>query len=679
MATTNYKTSAIDLNVPAKVLSCNVQSANAVAEWEYDDGLGDPWWTGSTNPKAYRWEITMSVTNVNHGSHLTRTPRVFNGYDVLVGDFIAGATDGRALQIVSISEKTAFTVTCQVEDRLRYNTFRSASGAGIFAIPGSAVIFQINENGHPMLDPLPTGIVSSDFYANVNSRFQYLNPQMNVLLGQPSHGFEEGDVICMNSSTGDFELSTPDNIDRLVGTITHAGPGPNRFLLRPANGVIDFVPGLPGNPGDFIYPAVDGSGDLTLTDTGVAIFLKLQAATVSTAIGTVTNGKATAGDTISINGVDVQFTTNTLGDVTVQNATTDINALKDQHGVTAESSAGANIVTSDIGTFGSAYGLVGGFPPFSATINGNTINFTTTTSGQAQYGMAVAVAADMAADINAANTGTLSASADANGNLVLTEGAGGSINIVNVANDAQGNPFSGMNSCTSLNTSYPGATGVYVLKLSREDGGEIYIRDVTGSATTDFGVLSGHNGSYAMGLNVEQGVRKAGTVVVPNIATRDSLPSQLTGDSAYVLDTGQGEWGLYIWDGTQWSLVATQDSAATDANSLSHTFTCPVGGFGTAQTITLGRISDNSRIVSVLVEVLGPMQGYSGGVPSLEVGTTTDPDRFMSDYENDLESNGSYTTTPDFHYSGATELEIKANLEHYDATLGEIKVTVSYI
>jgi len=641
--------------------------------------LGDPWWTGSTNPKAYRWEITMSVTNVNHGSHLTRTPKVFNGYDVLVGDFIAGATDGRALQIVSISEKTAFTVTCQVEDRLRYNTFRSASGAGIFAIPGSAVIFQINENGHPMLDPLPTGIVSSDFYANVNSRFQYLNPQMNVLLGQPSHGFEEGDVVCMNSSTGDFELSTPDNIDRLVGTITHAGPGPNRFLLRPANGVIDFVPGLPGNPGDFIYPSVDGSGDLTLTDTGVAIFLKLQAATISTAIGTVTNGKATAGDTISINGVNVQFTTNTLGEVTVQNATTDINALKDQHRVTAESSAGANIVTSDIGTFGSSYGLVGGFPPFSATINGSTINFTTTTSGQAQYGMAVAVAADMAADINAVNTGTLSASADANGNLVLTEGAGGAINIVNVSNDAQGNPFSGMNSCTSLNTTYPGATGVYVLKLSREDGGEIYVRDITGSATTDFGILSGHNGSYAMGLNVEQGVRKAGTVVVPNIATRDSLPSQLTGDSAYVLDTGQGEWGLYIWDGTQWSLVATQDSAATDANSLSHTFTCPVDGFGTAQTITLGRISDNSRIVSVLVEVLGPMQGYSGGVPSLEVGTVTDPDRFMSDYENDLESNGSYTTTPDFHYSGETELEIKANLEHYDATLGEIKVTVSYI
>ena len=49
-----------------------------------------------------------------------------------------------------------------------------------------------------------------------------------------------------------------DNINRLIGTVTHAGPGPNQFLLAPANGVIDFVPGLPGTAGDFIYPKVDG-------------------------------------------------------------------------------------------------------------------------------------------------------------------------------------------------------------------------------------------------------------------------------------------------------------------------------------------------------------------------------------------------------------------------------------
>ena len=71
------------------------------------------------------------------------------------------------------------------------------------------------------------------------------------------------------------------------------------------------------------------------------------------------------------------------------------------------------------------------------------------------------------------------------------------------------------------------------------------------------------------------------------------------GDSVYVLDTGEGEWALHLWDGTQWNVVATQDSASTDANSLSHTYTMPSSAFGTTETVTLGRISDNSRIVSV--------------------------------------------------------------------------------
>jgi hypothetical protein len=180
-------------------------------------------------------------------------------------------------------------------------------------------------------------------------------------------------------------------------------------------------------------------------------------------------------------------------------------------------------------------------------------------------------------------------------------------------------------------------------------------------------------------LNIEQGIRKAGTYVVRNITERSALPNVMIGDQAYVLDTGEGEWGLYIWDETQWTLVATQDSAATDANSLSRTFTMPITDFGSAKTVTLGRISDNSRVVSVLVECITPISGHSGGTPALEVGTQAEPDRFMSDYENDIESAGSYTTTPDFHYTGSSELEIKANLQHFGATAGEIKVTVTYV
>ncbi len=674
------KTSAIDLNVPAKVLSCNVTAQSIDDEWDHDDGQGDPWWSGGSNPKAYRWELTIDVTTVNHGSHLTRNSRKFDGIDVVVGDYIAGATSGKALQIVSITSKTASTVVCKVEDRLRYNTFRSASGSGIFTVPGGAVIFQINENGHPMLDPLPAGIVSSDFYANVNSRFQYLNPQMNYMLDKTAHGFESGDVIAMSITTNDYELANASNIERLVGTITHAGPGPNKFLLRPANGIVDFVPGLPGNVGDFVYPKTDGSGDLTLTNTGVAVFLKLTLAIPSVSRGTVTNGTASAADKLEINDTDVLFTTNTGGNVTVANAVTDINALTSSHEVTASSSPAPNVIMSDSGTYGSAYGLIGGFVPFSASINGSTVNFTTTTAGQAQYNMAVGIAEDMAADINSANISNITASISGS-NLVITEATGQAFTIVNGTPDSNGNDFAGNNSIASLGTSYAGNTGQNVLELTRADGGEIILYDKVGTPTVDYGIMSGHSGSYALGLNVEKGIRTAGGItVVADMTARNALTATaLTGDQSHVLDTGEGEWALYLYSGSAWTLIANEDSAATDANSLSHTFTAPMGGFGTSSTETLGRISSNSRILSVLVEVTTILSGHSGGTPALQVGTQSDPDRFMSGDENDLESAGSYTTTPDYHYAGATELEIKVNLTHYNPTAGEVKVTVTYV
>jgi len=673
------KTSAIDLNVPAKVLSVNVTSATSEAQWDHNDGQGDAWWSGGSNPKSYRWEITMTVTAVNHGSHLTRTPNKFDGMDIVVGDYIAGATSGRALQIVSISAKSTTSVTCKVEDRLRYNTFRSASGTGLFTVPGSAVIFQINENGHPMLDPIPTGIVSSDFYANVNSRFQYLNPQMNYMLDQTAHGFEQGDVVAIDNSTNVFELADAANIERLVGTVTHAGPGPNKFLVRPANGIVDFVPGLPGNPGDFVYPKTDNSGDLTLTNTGVAIFLKLTNAVPSVSQGSVTNGACSAADKLEINDTDVLFTTNSGGVVSINNAVTDINTLTSTHNVVASSSAAPNTITSDSGTYGSAYGLVGGYVPFSASINGTTVNFTTSTAGQAAYGIAVGIAEDMAADIN--NTGIANITAThSGGNLVITHSQGNAFTIVNGTSDSNGNDFAGNGSIASLGTSYSAASGAS-LKLTRSDGGEIIIRDKVGTPTIDFGIMSGHSGSYALGLNVEKGIRTAGGItVVADTAARNALTnSALTGDQVHVLDTGEGEWALYLYSGSAWTLIANEDSAATDANSLSHTFTTPVGGFGNTSTVTLGRVSSNSRILSVLVECTTAVTGYTGGTPSLIVGVQSDTDRFMSDYENDLETTGSYVTNPDYHYAGATELEIKCSFAHYGATGGDIKVTVTYV
>lgn len=663
-----FKTSSIDLNVPAKVLPVTVTNMTMKAYWDYDDGKGDKWWSGGLTPKPYRWELTLSVGSVSHGSHKTRTPYVFNGFDVLVGDFIAGATDGKALQIVSITEKTTTSVVCVVEDILRYNTFRNASGIGIFTVPGQAVIFQTNEFGDPMIDPLPTGIVSADFYANVNSRFKYLNPRAHFVLEQKNHNFQEGDVIGI-SDTGEYEISSSSNLDKLIGTVTHNGPGPNQFMIRPINGIIDYVPALPGNAGDFAYASTDGSGDLTTFVTGAAIFLNIKDAVPTTIRGSVLNGTTTIGNVLEINDFNITFTGSTIAQ-----AASTINETSGHNIVASESTAPVDAV-SEISQ--AVYGLVGGYPPFAATINGVNVNFATTTAGQAEYTQNVAIAEDLVTDILAAGIPNLEARAS-NGKLYLTETTGNAITIVNTSNDTNGNGFAGTSSISGLNASYAGSTGKNLL-LTRADGGEVIIRNITGTPSEDFGLISGHNGSYPIGLDVEQGIRKAGTTVVSNTAARDLLPNVLVGDQAHVLDTGENEWGLFLWDGSNWVIIATQDSASTDANSLYHTYVMPSPSEGNTDIIIMGRISNNSRVVSVLVEVITAFSGYSGDAPTLNIGTSSTISELVHEDLIDLESEGSYNLTPDYHYAGANEIEIIATLNHNAATSGQIKITVTYV
>ena len=165
-----WKTNFIGLNKPAKVVSGTAESFVSLDLWPYANGIDDPYWSGGLNPQFYRWKVTFQVNERLHGSHLTRTPFRFDAQDIEVGDFVAGAQDGKVCQIMSIISKTNSEVTAIVEDRLRYNTFRDAAGFGLFSTPGPVIFFQINELGYPMLDPVP-GEAAVDFASNVMSRF----------------------------------------------------------------------------------------------------------------------------------------------------------------------------------------------------------------------------------------------------------------------------------------------------------------------------------------------------------------------------------------------------------------------------------------------------------------------------------------------------------------------------
>ena len=656
-----YKTNYIDVNKPAKVLTVNVTSIANHAQWPHNDGQGDKWWKSGANPKYYQWTIQGTVTAQAHGSHLTRKDFEYNGLDVQVGDWIASATSGVCCRIVSISAKTNTSFTAVVEDWLRYNTFRSAGGTGIFGT-GQTVIFQLNENGHPMIDPVPASITSSTFYQNINSRFQYLNPQMHYVLDQTSHGFSAGDVISITSSG--FAKTTGATASKTIGTVTNPGPGPDQFMMRPNTRIIDFNPAIPGNVGDFLYTDNSTAGGLTTNSaSGKIQFLKIADAIASSVTGTQVNPTVTANDVIEINETAVTLTSTTL-----TQTITDINGSTSTHGVTASTSPSPTTATTAVESL--AYGLVGVYPGGVITINGTTVTFSTTTAGQAKYGVAVGVENDLVTDINAASVSNLTASLSGT-NVVLTESTGGAITIVNVTNDGNGTAVAGPSSGTGFELSTGASSGNFI-KLTRADGGEILLDETTGTPLNALGLFSVHNGRHPLAVTVEQGIVAGGgsTTVVADITARNAL-SPSVGDLAYVIDNGNSEYAFYVYSGGAWKLLADEDSANTDANTISATIT-QAGGSGTT---AIGTVSDGSRINLISVEVT---QAFDD-TPTLTIGDASDNDRLVTDDEIDLGTVGTYTIQPAYQYTTGSDATINAYFNVASATTGSAKILVSYM
>tara|TARA_X000000950_G_C13676288_1_gene562058 strand:+ start:25 stop:786 length:762 start_codon:yes stop_codon:yes gene_type:complete len=120
-------------------------------------------------------------------------------------------------------------------------------------------------------------------------------------------------------------------------------------------------------------------------------------------------------------------------------------------GAYADSSLPSTTTTTSILSL--AYGFVGVYPGGAITINGTTVNFTTTTAGQATRGIAVGIGADIVADVNSAAIPHITASLSGS-DVVLTHSQGNPINIVNTSTDGQGNNVAGPSSGTGwdLNT-----------------------------------------------------------------------------------------------------------------------------------------------------------------------------------------------------------------------------------
>lgn len=671
-----YNSNQVKLNYPNKVLGVSVTSITGTEYWPFANGSADLWYEGSPSKRYYRWEITFSVTAQAHGSHLTRDDFQYNGLDIVVGDWIAGATTGQCLKIISISAKTRTSVTCIVEDWLRYNTFANTTGNGIFNT-GAAVVFTLNENGLPMLDPLPTS-AASQFYPTVMSRFQYLNPQVNYVLAQENHGFARGDVISVTSNG--FAKANALTADRMIGVVTESGPGPDHFMILPNNRIIDFEPNIPGIQGDYIYVSTEGSLTNVTTATGKVAFLNVQGPSATVLTGDQGNPEISDGYTIIINGSSIVLS-GASGNATVTEIVELINEQTANTQVVAESLPLENTISSDEAN--TIYGLVGGFVPFSAYIDsgsGNTlVNFTSNGSVYAT----VSTPEDMAADINAVNGGAGIANLVVSATptiLTLTEINGNAITITNGTAENGGYFFVGDSNISGL-PAFTAATNADKLQLTRSNGGEILIYEDSTLWQDQTGIFSGHTGSLPLAMNIEQGVRTGGTTVVATIAARDAL-QPAAGDQAYVTNKGDGEWGLYLYTGSAWVMLGNKDSSTVDAKTMTTTFTMPAGGFGTSTTQTLGNISAGRKILEVSITTNTAFTGYTGAIkPNIEVGTISNASLFVASTSNDLTEATTFVANPDYLYpaSNTQDLSIRVRCNHYTSTSGNVTVKLTYV
>ena len=178
-------------------------------------------------------------------------------------------------------------------------------------------------------------------------------------------------------------------------------------------------------------------------------------------------------------------------------------------------------------------------------------------------------------------------------------------------------------------------------------------------------------------------VASSNTYIAADIAGRNALAGTIgEADSCFVRSGFSAEWEMYLYDsgfaGGPWVLVATADSARTDANTYEYTIAWDEA---TPSPIPLGNVSDGSRVTVITVDV-DPLEiGDVFDTPGVtfSIGDAGDTDRLSTLDLVDLEMNGNYVIQPDYVYSSVTDTELLLTYDFGGATQGSARVMVTYV
>ena len=651
------------IDTPAKVLEASVTSSVGLDRWPYDDGRGDPFWEGGAQPQPYRWEIILTVETQSHSGYRTREPFKYNGMDIKIGDYIADSISGTTVKIISISSKSETECICVVEDELRYNTLRSSGGFGfgMFSVPATAIIFEVNEEYLPVIDPVPESGLGPNFFTNLMSRFQNVEQNYNYLLAQESHGFALDDVVSAAPEVNGF-VKTDIAHPYILGTVSNVDLGPDHFMINPIQ-KINTYDYLVGDIGDVIYADDTSAGDLSLVGNN-PVMIKLRNHTKTSTQGSIYSPSTAAGSEFKLNGVLVYLNEGSTADMV-----SSVNEHTADTGVTASLIQLPTEARTDAAqcAIGEPAVLISFVAPYtSITINGYLVEFTVADE-IVDDNTGYVLEQGMASAINAADIPNIRAVSE-NNQLIIYNDAGGPISITNVVSDVNGNPVAGPSSGSGV-VLETAANDDVAVRLEAVDARAINLFDTYGTAISDFGLTSAENGTKAAAIFIEQGIRRASTYVVPNITGRDAI-NALFGDQCFVQDKGNGEWGHYIRTlSNVWVKIADKDSSDTDAQTVEIEI-----DHETASDI-IYTVSGGSRVTFVTVTVTEQFNGLN---PLISVGDEIDTGRLMTNDQNDLKSLGTYSTTPSYIYSGSQDVDITFTFDAANSTSGKAVIAISY-
>lgn len=159
------------------------------------------------------------------------------------------------------------------------------------------------------------------------------------------------------------------------------------------------------------------------------------------------------------------------------------------------------------------------------------------------------------------------------------------------------------------------------------------------------------------------------TYVVDDIAARDILTPQ-TGDACFVRTGASGEYEQYVYD-AGWILLATADSARTDANTAE-----AIVNFDTGSPVLIGNVSQNSRVTTVTVDVT---IAFNDIASTLTVGDASDNERLLTNDFVDLSEIGTYVVNVDYIYTSAADTDVLAYFDFGTSTQGSARVIVTHV